>query len=111
MRHTKVTVEQLDQPLNFDVGHAEDLSEQFFEYRKFGPHLGLTEEDIREIELNSVYHSNIKLISAAILRKWCEDKQSQATYRALVHVALAIKDETGAEKICQLCAEGQINVD
>ena len=104
MRHTGVTNEQLD--AECDDLHLDELSEHIVDYRRYGPRLDLTEADIQNIERNPVLFFSQKLKVAAVFKKWHSKNGCEATYRRLLKVALKLEDGSGAEKICQICAEG-----
>ena len=98
MSRTGVTDEQLNQECENEL--LEELSQHIVEYRKYGPRLGLSDADIRTFERDPTMYYSIKLITAAVFKEWHRVKESRATYRALVEIALKLEDGIGAEKIC-----------
>ena len=103
-RRTGVTVKQLK--TECDDLRLHELSEHIVDYRKYGPWLGLSDADIEDIEGNPYTFSSKKLKAAEVFKKWHRKKGCEATYLQLLEVALKLNDGSGAEKICQICAEG-----
>ena len=99
MRRNGVTAEQLCR--KFDTVDFDRLSEKTVEYQKYGPRLHLSDPDIKEIEHNT---KSLKVITAAVFKKWYTKNPSKATYRALLKVAVDLKDGEVADEICKLCA-------
>ena len=106
MERTGVTYDQLNNECT-DVS-LDQLSEYIVKYRKYGTRLGLKETDILEIEHNPKHIYSMKGKSAALFKEWHRKKGSEATYHHLVQVALKLGDGAGAEKICEICAVGEL---
>ena len=105
MRRTGVTPEQLGR--KFEAVDFDKLSEIAVEYRKYGPRLHLTEQDIIEIEQDPRLSRSVKVITAAVFKKWYRSNPPEATYCALLKVALELGEGEFAEKICELCAASE----
>ena len=105
MRRNGVTAEQLSR--KFDTVDFDRLSEKTVEYQKYGPRLGLSPQDIKEIEQNPHFSGILKVITAAVFKKWYTKNPWEATYSALLEVAVELEDGVAADKICQLCAASE----
>ena len=105
-RRTEVTDIQLDQRV--DVNDLNDFGQHIVDYKKYGPQLGVSDNDIKEIERDPTLFHSLKDKAVAVFKKWHENKAGLATYRALVDVALKLGDGIGAERICMACAKSKL---
>ena len=105
MRRTGVSAEQLDQ--RFDTVDFDRLSEITVRYRKYGFRLKLSEQDIEEIEHDPNLIHSAKDKTAAVFKEWYRKNPPEATYHALLAVAVELGDGAMAEKICQLSAASE----
>ena len=108
IKHTGVTHKQLE--LECDDVLLNDIAEHIVSYWKYGPRLGISAADITTFQQNMMIADDAKLITAEVFKKWHNRRTFHATYRVLVEVALELGDETGATKICEICAEGMLAV-
>ena len=105
IKRTGVAKEQLDHPCDDEV-LLEEITQHIVNYQQYGPRLEISGADISTFERDLRFAYSIKKITLEVFKLWHQRKKYDATYRVLAEVALKLGDGTGAEKICQICAEG-----
>ena len=104
MDHAK---EQLDQPCTEKI--LAKIAQHIIKYQQYGFELDLTRAEIEAIEGAPATFGSITARTTAVFHKWRSKKNLKgetATYRSLLKVALELQDESGAVKICEICAQG-----
>ena len=105
MRRNGVTPKQLSR--KFDSVDFDRLSMKTVNYQQYGSLLYLSNEDIKEIAQNPHFYNSLKVITAAVFKKWYTKNPSNATYYALLEVAIDLEDGKVADEICRLCVTSE----
>ena len=96
VRKVRISLDVLEQKCSDE--HLKSIS-LYLDWRSVAPHLGLSERDIEDIEIENRRESERRL---KVLQKWKRMFGYTATFRKLVEAILVVRNTEDAEYVCRL---------